>query len=63
MPALVAPQSAHPPATYAAQELEDLNLALNNISRLQNLQRCESLRRLDLTANFVDRAGLLSLRR
>ena len=45
------------------QELEHLNLALNSIQRVQNLQRCESLRRLDLTANFVDAAGLLSLRR
>ncbi len=45
------------------QELEQLNLALNNITRVQNLQRCESLRRLDLTANFVDLPGLLSLRR
>lgn len=47
----------------AMQELEHLNLALNNVTRVQNLQRCESLRRLDLTANFVDLAGLLSLRR
>lgn len=34
---------------------------MNNIAKVQNLQRCESLRRLDLTLNFVDRAGLLSL--
>lgn len=40
-----------------------MNLALNNILRVQNLQRCESLRRLDLTANFIDKAGLLSLHR
>lgn len=40
-----------------------LNLAVNNIQRVQNLQRCESLRRLDLSVNFIDRPGLLSLRR
>lgn len=55
------------PVLHAAdsmlQELEQLNLALNNIRRVQNLQRCESLQRLDLTANFVDKAGLLSLSR
>ena len=45
------------------QELEQLNLAVNNIQRVQNLQRCESLRRLDLSVNFIDRAGLLTLRR
>ena len=45
------------------QELEVLNLAVNNIQRVQNLQRCESLRCLDLSVNFIDRAGLLSLRR
>jgi hypothetical protein len=43
------------------QDLEYLNLALNNITKLQNLQRCESLQKLDLTVNFVPKAGLLSL--
>jgi protein TilB len=43
------------------QELEYLNLAINNITKVQNLQRCESLQRLDLTVNFIARAGLLSL--
>lgn len=43
------------------QELEYLNLAVNNITRIQNLQKCESLKKLDLTVNFVDKAGLLSL--
>lgn len=28
---------------------------------MQNLQRCESLARLDLTVNFIPKAGLLSL--
>ncbi len=34
---------------------------MNNITKVQNLQRCESLQKLDLTVNFVDKAGLLSL--
>jgi protein TilB len=44
------------------QDLEYLNLAINNITKVQNLQRCESLQRLDLTINFIPKAGLLSLR-
>lgn len=50
-------------AEYSAlvQELEHLNIALNNITRVQNLQKCESLRKLDLTANFIDKAALPSL--
>ena len=44
-----------------AQELRHLSLALNNITRIQNLQRCESLERLDLTANFVPKASLCSV--
>ena len=60
---LVMMAAAYPRPVHPLQELEHLNLALNNIQRVQNLQRCESLRRLDLTANFVDTAGLLSLRR
>jgi protein TilB len=43
------------------QELEYLNLALNNISKVQNLQGCESLKKLDLTVNFIAKAGLLTL--
>jgi len=38
-----------------SQELEYLNIALNNITRIQNLQRCESLKKLDMTMNFVDK--------
>lgn len=34
-------------------ELEYLNLALNNISHVEGLERCESLTKLDLTCNFV----------
>ena len=40
-----------------------LNLAVNNIRRVQNLQRCESLRCLDLSLNFDAPAGLPSLHR
>lgn len=36
-------------------------MAINNISRIENLQRCESLERLDLTMNFVDKLGLCSV--
>jgi len=43
------------------QDLEYLNLAVNNITKIQNLQRCESLNKLDLTINFVPKSGLLSL--
>jgi protein TilB len=45
----------------AVQDLEYLNLAINNITKVQNLQRCESLQRLDLTINFIPKAGLLSV--
>lgn len=40
------------------QELQYLNLAINNITKVQNLQRCESLARLDLTMNFVTKTSL-----
>ncbi|GAB1605344.1 protein tilB homolog [Argonauta hians] len=33
--------------------LDYLNLALNNIERIENLEGCESLRKLDLTVNFI----------
>jgi len=36
------------------KELSYLNLALNNIKKIENLEGCESLGKLDLTANFVD---------
>ena len=50
------PASGQPP-----QELEHLNLAVNNISRVENLGGCESLRRLDLTLNFIALPALPSL--
>ena len=43
------------------QELQHLNLAVNNLTKVQNLQGCESLQKLDLTVNFIPKAGLLSL--
>eukprot|EP00566_Odontella_aurita_P014522 CAMPEP_0113535912 /NCGR_PEP_ID=MMETSP0015_2-20120614/5969_1 /TAXON_ID=2838 /ORGANISM="Odontella" /LENGTH=527 /DNA_ID=CAMNT_0000435219 /DNA_START=323 /DNA_END=1906 /DNA_ORIENTATION=+ /assembly_acc=CAM_ASM_000160 len=36
------------------KRLEYLNLALNNIKRVEGLERCECLRKLDLTLNFID---------
>lgn len=35
------------------KELDYLNLALNNISTVEGIEGCESLRKLDLTVNFV----------
>ena len=36
------------------KELEYLNLALNNISKIEGIEGCESLKKLDLTCNFID---------
>ena len=36
------------------KELEYLNMALNNISIIENIEGCESLKKLDLTVNFID---------
>ena len=44
-----------------SQELRYLNLAINNIAKIENLDRCESLAKLDLTMNFVERPALSSL--
>ena len=46
---------------HKLKDLEYLNLALNNIQKVENLQRCEFLSKLDLTLNFIPKAGLLSL--
>jgi Leucine-rich repeat (LRR) protein len=35
------------------KKLEYLNLALNNIERIEHLEGCESLQKLDLTVNFI----------
>lgn len=36
------------------KELEYLNLALNNIGMIEGIEGCESLKKLDMTVNFVD---------
>jgi len=36
------------------KELEYLNLALNNVSRIEGVEGCESLKKLDMTVNFID---------
>ena len=36
------------------KELEYLNLAINNISKIEGLDNCEFLHKLDLTLNFID---------
>ncbi len=36
------------------KELDYLNLALNSIELIEGLEGCESLRKLDLTVNFVN---------
>lgn len=35
------------------KKMEYLNLALNNIEVIEGLRGCESLRKLDLTVNFI----------
>mmetsp|Transcript_25023 Transcript_25023/g.18880 ORF Transcript_25023/g.18880 Transcript_25023/m.18880 type:complete len:120 (+) Transcript_25023:171-530(+) len=36
------------------KELEYINLAVNNIKKIEGISFCESLAKLDLTLNFVD---------
>ena len=36
------------------KELEYINLALNNISLIENIEGCETLNKLDMTLNFID---------
>ena len=36
------------------RELEYLNLALNNITLIEDLANCENLNKLDLTCNFIE---------
>jgi protein TilB len=36
------------------KELEYLNLAVNSVSKIEGVKRCESLNKLDLTLNFID---------
>jgi protein TilB len=35
------------------KDLKYLQLALNNITKVENLEGCESLEKLDLTLNFI----------
>jgi hypothetical protein len=35
------------------KNLQYLNLALNNIEKIENLENCEFLSKLDLTVNFI----------
>jgi protein TilB len=44
------------------KKLEYLNVALNNITKLEGLEGCESLKKLDLTCNFLDVDELASVR-
>lgn len=46
---------------HRMKDLQYLNVALNNISKIQNLQFCESLVKLDMTMNFVPKEGLLTV--
>lgn len=39
---------------FHMKDLVYLNLALNNISKIEGLHNCEFLRKLDLTVNFID---------
>ncbi len=43
------------------QDLEYVNLALNNITAFQKLERCEKLKKLDLSVNFINLKGLQSI--
>jgi protein TilB len=36
------------------KELEYINLAVNNVSKIEGIRNCESLMKIDLTLNFVD---------
>lgn len=39
---------------FHLKDLGYLNLALNNIKKIEGLQNCEFLYKLDLTVNFID---------
>jgi protein TilB len=36
------------------KDLEYLNMALNNVKKIEGLQNCEFLNKIDLTVNFID---------
>ena len=47
---------------HRLKQVEYLNLALNRIERIENLQGCESLKKLDLTVNCItELSGVRSL--
>ena len=39
---------------FHLKDLQYLNLALNNITKIEGLQSCEFIKKLDLTVNFID---------
>jgi protein TilB len=45
--------SSHAENLNKLKKLEYLNLAINNIEKIENLNGCESLQKLDLTLNFI----------
>lgn len=47
------PECTLPENLNKLKKLEYLNLAINNIARIENLKGCESLQKLDLTLNFI----------
>lgn len=56
---LLAPAACIPPPSSSPPTAEWVSFPI----QVEGLERCESLRKLDLTVNFVDRAGLLTLQR
>jgi protein TilB len=43
----------HPENLHRLKKLEYVNLAINNVEKIENLEGCESLEKLDLTLNFI----------
>ncbi|KAJ7569781.1 hypothetical protein O6H91_01G093700 [Diphasiastrum complanatum] len=46
---------------HRLKEIRYLNLAINNIVKVEGLQHCEFLEKLDLTLNFVEEKELMSV--
>jgi protein TilB len=44
-----------PENLHKLKKIEYLNLAINNIEKIENLEQLEALEKLDLTLNFVGR--------
>lgn len=49
------------PLRRLSRDAADAEANLRYNLQIQNLQRCESLNKLDFTVNFIDKAGLLSV--